>query len=415
LTDDRDSYLAIAENVANGHGYSATGKDAPTAFRPPLYPLVLALGRLFVEPAWIVAVLHVLCGTATVYLTVCLGRRLGMQGGALVAGGLVAVDPLLLRYSTLPMTETLFTMLVTLLLLLMPDKNGRAADVSQPVEADALSASNSTGWWQMSPFWIGGVFGLCVLCRPTLWIFGGLVGSLWFWQHSKQRLKMLHRCAPLLLGVAIVVLPWGIRNSMVFGRFLFTTTHGGYTLLLANNRVFYDDVVVEPWGTVWEEPSLRAWQSSLEETMRKEHPPVEGESERDRWMYRRATDVILDDPATFGRACWLRFRRFWNVVPLGGSDRHSVGRGLVWSVGVYYSLLLAAGALGAVKLFREKTVRWVPILFLIVSFSAVHLVFWSNARMRAPLMPAIALLAVCGATSSKMGRLGRVDPGQRFS
>ena len=87
LQQDPDAYREIAENLLR-HGEFALGKgepgdDAapvrPTAYRPPLYPVILSnlpaaegeqisLGK--------VAVLHVLLGVATVWLTWLTARRL---------------------------------------------------------------------------------------------------------------------------------------------------------------------------------------------------------------------------------------------------------------------------------------------------------------------------------------------------
>jgi hypothetical protein len=35
-------------------------------------------------------------------------------------------------------------------------------------------------------------------------------------------------------------------------------------------------------------------------------------------------------------------------------------------------------------------------LLLAISFTAVHLVYWTDMRMRAPLIPAVALAAAAG-------------------
>ncbi|MFX9077435.1 hypothetical protein ABTN32_20465, partial [Acinetobacter baumannii] len=53
------------------------------------------------------------------------------------------------------------------------------------------------------------------------------------------------------IGTILTVSPWLVRNWLVFGVPILTTTHGGYTLLLGNNSVFTQDVVQQPWGTVW--------------------------------------------------------------------------------------------------------------------------------------------------------------------
>ena len=43
----------------------------------------------------------------------------------------------------------------------------------------------------------------------------------------------------LALTIVIVLSPWMIRNLVVLGEPVWTTTHGGYTLALANNPVYY--------------------------------------------------------------------------------------------------------------------------------------------------------------------------------
>ena len=48
-----------------------------------------------------------------------------------------------------------------------------------------------------------------------------------------------------------VLAPWAVRNALVLGEPVWTTTHGGYTLALANNEVYYRDVLGGSPGQVW--------------------------------------------------------------------------------------------------------------------------------------------------------------------
>jgi hypothetical protein len=196
-------------------------------------------------------------------------------------------------------------------------------------------------------------------------------------------------------GVAAIVAPWAIRNWLVFGRPIVTTTHGGYTLLLGNNPVFHREELNKPWGTVWSGDSLARWNTAIETEMRQDGIRPHDEVARDRWMSRRAWRNIRDEPAAFLSACWFRFLRFWNVAPLG-AVRQSLPAPLVWGVGAYYSVVTIGFLAGLVLLRREEWPRWMPPALLIASFTLVHLLYWSNARMRAPLIPAIALLATYG-------------------
>ena len=96
LTEDRDVYLGIATGVVEGRGFCSPGSTTPTAFRPPLYPLILAGGMSFFRPAAVVAVVNILSGLVTVYLTASLGQTLELGWRRHVAALHTAVDTLAL-------------------------------------------------------------------------------------------------------------------------------------------------------------------------------------------------------------------------------------------------------------------------------------------------------------------------------
>ena len=419
LVEDRDAYLAIAQSLANGHGYSDPATRQPTAYRPPFYALVLAPVISLAGPETGVALLHLVLGTATVFLTLLLGRRLGLQGAAVFAALLVAVDPLLLQYTTFPMTETVFTFLATLLLTLsIGEKSSEEIADSSNLSRTGHRFRNSHG----RGIAVGFVFGMCALCRPTIWAFGLLTALWWCWHVARTAKSSTQqkgvrsnfpesprtgkaRFAPIgpvpfmLVGVAAIVLPWLVRNVVVMGHPVLTTTHGGYTLLLGNNPVFYREVVRKPWGTVWSdaghESTQAVWHQALLEQMRDELSFEATEVDRDRWMYRRAWQSIKNEPRLFVAACWLRFRRFWHFAPLGQAAE-PIPVAARRAVALFYILVTIGLFLGLAKLKRTDWFRWTPIVLLLASFTLVHLFYWANVRMRAPLIPAIALLAAFG-------------------
>ena len=193
----------------------------------------------------------------------------------------------------------------------------------------------------------------------------------------------------------LAISPWLIRNLVVFGAPIFSTTHGGYTLLLGNNPVFYKEVVQKPWGAVWSSDSLNTWQQSLEQQMADHDPPITSERARDRWMYQRAKHNIAEQPKFFVQSCILRFKRFWNISPLTSSTLTSAPM-IVWGIAGYYTLILTGCFVGIIMVIWNKEQVWGPLIWLILSFTLVHLFYWTNMRMRAPLVPAIALLSVYG-------------------
>ncbi len=388
LSVDRDAYLAIARNIADGNGYVHPSTNEPTAYRPPLYPLVLSVITYFGGAVGTIAVLHLALGTATVLLTWSIGRQLGLARASYFAAALVAVDPLLLKYTTLAMSETAGTFLATLLL------------------ACSVNAMQRLAW--SNALVCGFVLGLSVLCRPVLWVFAALMGVWWLGNAVRSRARSEERgltgtrtrfFGVAAVAVAVTVSPWLVRNRIVLGRAILTTTHGGYTLVLGNNPVFYREVVAKPWGTVWEDASSEsnqaAWYRSLQEQMTNDLGENVSEVDRDQWMYRRAWRSIRNQPGLFIQACCLRFLRLWNVAPLDPVAA-SLPRAVRWGISAFYVLVFIGLVLGLYRFMSDRKVVWTPIVLLILAITCVHLFYWTNMRMRAPLVPAIALLAAYG-------------------
>lgn len=383
LTRDRDAYLGIATGIADGVGYCTPGTSSPTAFRPPLYPLILGVGSRWIPMAIMVAAVNLICGVLTVLMTADLARRFRLGSAGLLAVLLIAVDPLLLQYASRPMTESLCTCLAAFWIWSVAAFWPQSNSVSVPRAVIC-----------------GIAFGLLVLSRPTFWPIAGfcalsLLVSLATLRKtaSADFKRSLFSAIWTTLGTAIVVAPWVMRNTLIFGTPILTTTHGGYTLLLGNNPVFYEQVVRQPWGTTWPDDSQHTWEEELNSAMNDELGPHASEMARDAWQSRRARTYIQNEPRHFLKAVVHRVRSLWNTVPQGDAAS-GVNPRLISSVGWFYTVVLILGIVGLVRALIGSDRRdWAPLLILIVSVQVVHLFYWTNTRMRAPLTPAIALFA----------------------
>lgn len=384
LTIDRDAYLGIAENLRQGVGFCSPGSTTPTAFRPPLYPLLLALAECALPASLAVAAINIIAGVATVWLVDRLGATLELGSLRHVAALLIAVDPILLHATAQPMTEVVFTSLTTAWIWSVSSRH----DVACPS-------------WRRTAL-IGVFFGMAALCRPTIWPLAGLMASVWLFgvfnklrrsQHrpSWHRL-ILYDVVPIAAGVLLVVSPWVIRNQLVFGVPIVMTTHGGYTLLLGNNPVFFEEVVAKPWGATWSEESLVRWQDDVERRLQHELGAEAAERRRDAWMSSEAWTYMLSEPAKSLRAAIYRIRSLWSVTPRGEGTARPFA--LRFGTALFYGLEYAAALIGlGVTLCRRRLSIWMPALLLIVAIQSVHLVYWTDVRMRAPLQPVLALLA----------------------
>jgi hypothetical protein len=395
LDRDPDGYLALARSLARGAGFCNPGTDLPTAYRPPFYPMLL-VPISGAHQDWGRAIFHLLLACGTLLLIWKAGSQLGLpRWGRLLAASLYAADPLSLRYVSYPMTETLCAFWVAWLIVRLTKKETRSTAGS---------------------FGTGILFGFCVLTRPTFWLFGaayaaGALGMFIGFRRNSTGLAMgtgsgrrpLWRALAAGLGIAVCVFPWVLRNWLVLGTPIVMTTHGGYTLLLGNNEAFYREVVEQPLGTIWDGShggGQPAWIRGVLEEISREG--ISTEVAEDQWMSARAWQTIRQQPFTFLKAAGIKFLWFWNIKPhtvAGGDPIPPLVLAGVATFNLLVWILLVTGLLRVGTWIWSKPVElawWgVPLLF-IFSLTAAHLFYWSDARMRAPIVPAIALVAAAG-------------------
>ncbi len=443
LSADPDAYRRLAQCLAK-HGtfgletFDAATKvtsSSPTAFRPPLYPWLLSWicdpnGELRNAP---VACLHWLLGVATVVGTFVLtlkmlplaDRRLASDDPsvqdqpplavtdasktarlpAIVAAGFVAVDPLLLQSSSLVMTETLAAALVVGGLLLW----------SQLIEG--LSTADKMGTWRSkySPvlgraFALGLVLGAAYLCRPTFILWPWMLGAYLLGNGIRLRCrKSVVAAFTMSMVVTLFMTGWTLRNWHHFGRPIWATTHGGYTLLLGNNESFYEFLNTPgPFGQAWDATAfLDRWEMRLSADPRElsfwgqgqpevstsgdNHQAPVGEVVDDRLAYESARATISRHPKSFIKACLWRIGRLYSPLPLQSLGRSPTAR---MAVTGFYGVQFALIVFGFATLRRMLLApRWAASIALCVALTAVHTFYWTDMRMRVPAIPVLSILA----------------------
>ncbi len=409
LQQDPDAYAALAEGWAASGTFGRISQDAngrhyvyPTAYRPPLYPYLLSWlthldysqydAQQQIHPhklsRFAVALLHWILGVGTCWLTIQVALVITNHHALSVLSGLcVAVDPILLRQSSLLMTETLATFLAVAFLY----------------------------WWSKSDFnfgslFVGGVLlGLSILCRPTAAIW---VASLTIWWGislvRRNSNISLRQTTFLLATVALTITPWVIRNLIVFEKPIWATTHGGYTLLLANNPIIFDHFEKGSFSREWDEEKFhRRWAKRMHGDpstesfwMRDEHSikePVPLKSPDRPWLSELKEDQLAHDAAmaTIKRHPWsfalsipTRIGWLWAFWPsLTQSGLTSTLLIGFWYATFFIGLIILAAIHG--KPTSENLQTMYPALLLIASLTLVHSIYWSNMRMRSVAMPSV--------------------------
>jgi Dolichyl-phosphate-mannose-protein mannosyltransferase len=358
--DDPDNYLPLARRVASGDGFVQRGRA--TAYRPPLYPLMLAslISKSGEVSFPAIALLHLGLGAGTVWFTAKAAQGSGLSYlRANLAACIVACDPVLLWQSRSVMTETPTAFLLAL----------GFAGLCRPASR--------------GPMLGGAAFGLAALCRPSV-LPGTLlaIAAAAIVRPGSLRAR-LARAGLLALSVMVVLSPWTIRNFLVFGEPIWATTHGGHTLALANNPVYYREVLHGPPGRVWTGHDQWLWADSVRRETRGMPEPA-----ADRYLRNQVLKLARDEPADFAHATLARLGHFWAVAPVASvypaAARFAT---LAWSIPLFLALVIG---------FMQPSLWSWPRLAApaaILGLTIVHAFYWTDLRMRAPLVPAIALVA----------------------
>ena len=113
---DSFTYLAPARNLLHGLGFT-TGDGVIETLRTPGYPLLLAAFGLRVVP--VIVLQHLLNVALAVAIYVLVMRRIDSRFVALTAAILFAADTPTLHYANKILTETLFTALLFVVVVLV--------------------------------------------------------------------------------------------------------------------------------------------------------------------------------------------------------------------------------------------------------------------------------------------------------
>jgi hypothetical protein len=358
--DDPDNYLPLARSVAEGRGLALDGRL--TAYRPPLYPIILAPLVLLEGQHSFVAIglLHLALSAGTVALTAAAANRFGTSPRrAMAAAWVVALDPVLAWQCRFIMTETLTAFLI----------------------AGALFALALPRW--QGCIWGGAMLGMASLSRPSILPGAFLVIGAALLVRPELWPRRFGHAMLIALALLLILTPWAVRNARVFGEPVWTTTHGGYTLALANNEVYYRDVLNGPAGRVWTGTDQWHWWDSVNRAAARMPEP-----KADRFLRNQALELAIREPVDFMRASLQRLGRFWSIAPAMAVYRPLVRYATAaWTVPLWMALGLG--------LCRRSSWRWPQITapLLLLGLNVVHTFYWTDLRMRAPVVPAIALLA----------------------
>lgn len=349
-----------------------------TAYRPPLWPMLIAALSVIVGRADIYDRLF-LCGlgAGTCVLLSLFARDLFGWRIGLLAGLIAALSPTLFLYDGWLYTESLFTFLLTALCLCL------------------LRIQRSQG--QRSGLWLlcGVLLALLALTRPNGLL---LLGLVWLWTVLLARRKFPGKRALLNVALATLVAclligPWTLRNYLVAHSLIPVATGDGTVLLGAYN----DQAATQP-GT------LGSWINPLKTAPRVLKPfPL--------YTCDAVCEVAREDASKNAAFQWIRghksnlpgllashLRNFWTPYTREADLPMERFPDLFSSqVVLAMSLMLpipicALAALGLVVTLSYRR-KLLFAYLVILATQGEALIYYGSSRFRAPIEPLLILLA----------------------
>jgi hypothetical protein len=377
----------IAQSLALGQGYANpfNGPSGPTAWTPPLYPLLMAASfKLFGiytnAAAFFLLACNSVFSAAIAPAVYEIAARCFDAGGiarrsskyaepvALWSAWLWAVYPAALQYAIhwiweMSLSTCLFTWALVLALRLRDS------------EQETGNRKQAGTWAAFGLLW--GLEALSnaslLLCLPVtmIWILWPQVRT------PKTLLRPVAGAALACVVFAAVMAPWVVRNERVLHAFIPTRSNLGVELY-ASSLESHDAF---PWGT-----AMPLWNGDPEF---KRFVRL-GEVEYARVRGNEAKARLRADPGLFWRYTRDRFLFFWDGTP-HPPDRHPVQE---YFRNLSYAFLSLCGLLGlGLALKRRVPGAWLMAwMFLLVPLP--YYLVTVQARFRHPIEPLIAVLGV---------------------
>jgi len=374
----------IAHALVTGYGYSDPFANAflahtgPTAWLPPLYPLLMAtIFRVFGvythASGWVLLAIQSAFSAATALATWEIAARCFSRRVALWSAWIWALYPAAMQYAVrwpweMTITTALFSFTLVLALRMRDvdrstfyvDRSQRTTDNEQP----------TTSWLLFGLLWA-----LIALSNSTLLIFLPICGLWILLPHLRDPRAYLGPLLAALLFLACIA-PWTIRNWQAFHAFIPLRGNLGAEMYMGNGPG--SNGLLMEFDHPFQSPEQLRLYASLGEVR---YVAMRGAA---------AKTFIAAHPAHFAADVARRIYFFWAGVPHPADEawHNEAGRTLNFAflslAGLFGLGLALARRVPAAGLFAWAFLL-LPIPYYLIT---VH------ARFRHPLEPLICILAV---------------------
>jgi len=364
----------IARALVTGHGYADpfAGHTGPTAWVPPLYPLVLAgvfktFGVYSILSGWAILAINSLFSAATSLFVYEIAARCYDRKVALWSGWLWALYPAAMQYAVrwiwdLSITTFLFAWVLLLAL--------RMRGIGEP-SRDKTPAPELGQWLLFGALW-----GLIGLSNSTLLLFMPVCG-VWISVGVSSFKTVLRDAGLATLVFFICVAPWIWRNWISMHAFVPMRSNLGVELWAWNHSGANGIALGAPIQPSLRDPSFVPYAQM-------------GEIAYSKYRGAIAQNWIRTHPMQFARLSGRRFYFYWVSVP-HPVDKHPF---VEYARELNYCIPSLTGVMGLFLSLKKRVpaaglFAWafllLPLPYYFVSVAA---------RFRHPLEPLITIFTV---------------------
>lgn len=195
MLGDSKQYIGLAQSLADGNGFMLDGK--PFFFRTIGYPGILAIGLKLFRSLPFIIFLQLILASYLPLIVLRIGRALGLgERTSRIAAWMTAIEPHLIFYSVMVLTETTYTFIFLLAIL----------SAFLAMQTNKKKYAVATGVY----------IGLGMLIKPLLQFFPLFLIPFFlpFWRKISWKQTLMHIC--IISGITGALLaPWIIHNKNV--------------------------------------------------------------------------------------------------------------------------------------------------------------------------------------------------------
>jgi 4-amino-4-deoxy-L-arabinose transferase-like glycosyltransferase len=399
---DATAYARIAANLERGEGFTL-GREAtqPSSNYSPGLPLLSGgVYALTGGPHERVArMVLALIGSLSVLFAYLIGRRLSDPLAGLIGAVAVAVYPALLEYQGMLMSEPLAATLLSgaVLSMLWADDARPAALARGSCRGERgtrWAGSSSTprhprARWLVPGLLLGGL----ALTRPEYLAISLPIAVVVLARHGWDGWRDgFAQAVVLLVGLALVIAPWTIRNAVALDRFVPVSTGGGQVLFAGSYLPSGGDPERVGAEVLERHPELRQelppdprLEQILAALAARRFPGMESDAALARMGRERLWHEVSQRPLDYIGFVAAKVARVWSHGP------RDVMRRPVWEV--FHWALVTLGLLGLGLLAWRR--RWEALLLgvVLLAVTATGALLVASPRRLLVTIPVVAALA----------------------